>query len=336
MTKRYLIYAVIGGTLCWLFYLGREALSPFILAAIFSYLLNPVVSFLSQKSKLPRSLSIIIVYIIIVILLTTLGFYVGRRIVVETREFASEARSLLFDLETGRESLPSWLTPYTGEISQTIRHSITISSQQVVRLFSGAMSSLLNFFIFVLALFYFLKEGRGFLGSLQNFLPADKRAEFSVGLQKVNRVLGNYFLAQFSLVGLMAVTSTIIFSALGVRYALILGIIVGPAELIPIIGPTAAFISVVFVGAIGGGAAALDLPIYYEPLLIGLVYLLLNQLENILVVPQVTGRMVRLHPLVILVSVLLGGHLFGATGFLLAVPLVASIKVILEHVLEAL
>ena len=78
----------------------------------------------------------------------------------------------------------------------------------------------------------------------------------------------------------------------------------------------------------------MDLPIYYEPVLIGLVYVLINQLENILIVPQVTGRMVRLHPLLILASVLIGGHLFGALGFLVAVPLVATVKVVVEHVLR--
>ena len=330
----YLVFGVLAILVAWILFLSREILSPFIFAGIFAYILNPVISFLSRKAHLPRSAAILIVYILIVGLIAVLGVYVGRQIVTETRDFTHEARLILFDIESGQTEFPSWLAPYTPEISQAVRNSINISSQQVIRLFSGAVSSLLNIFIFGVALFYFLKEGEGLISYLHNLLPKDKKNEVAAALEKINRVLANYLLAQLSLVLFMATIASLVFTLMGMKYALILGVIVGFAELVPVVGPTIAFVTVVFVSTIGGGARSLDLPIYYEPVLIGLVYVLINQLENILIVPQVTGRMVRLHPLLILASVLIGGHLFGALGFLVAVPLVATVKVVVEHVLR--
>lgn len=335
MEKRYWIYLTAGllaAAAVWIFYLSREVLSPFIFAGIFAYILNPIVTLLSKKAHLPRSAAILVVYVAIVGLITVLSVYTGRQIVAETREFAREAKVILNDIEAGRTEFPLWLEPYIGEISQSVRNSVNISSQQVIRFFSGALSSILNIFIFVLTLFYFLKEGGEAVAYLRNLCPPDKRKQLAVAVGKINQVLTNYLLAQLSLVLLMSTVTTLVFVLLGVKYALILGIIVGLAELVPVIGPTVALVTVVFISTIGGGAGALDLPVYYEPVIVGLAYLLINQLENILIVPQITGRMVALHPLLILASVLIGGHLFGAIGFLVAVPLVASAKVVLEYV----
>lgn len=331
---RKLVYLGLGLITVLALYLSWAILVPFIFAAIFAYVLNPLVSILAIRGHLSRSAAILVVYTAIIVLISVLSVYVGGRIVSETRDFTHEARIILNDIETGQTEFPVWLEPYTGEISQAARNSITISSQQVIRFFSGALSSLFNIFIFILALFYFLKDGGGFINYLQNLFPPDKRAEIGVATDKINRVLTNYLLAQLSLVLLMAVVTSIVFTLLGVKYALILGVVVGLAELIPVIGPTIAFVTVVFISTIGGGAHNLSFLIYYEPILIGLVYVLINQLENILIVPQITGRMVQLHPLLILASVLVGGHLFGTVGFLIAVPVVASIKVVIDHVSE--
>lgn len=304
-----LVLAVAG----WLFFLSREILSPFILAAIFAYLLGPAVRFLEEKTKLPKTLAILIVYLGILSVLVFVGIKVGVKLAQEVSDFALEARIFLTDPEAEKAILPEWLSPYSQELITAIRSSINVSSQQVVRFFSGAVSSLLSIFVFLLTLFYFLKDGEKLIS----------RVGFSDALLKIDKVLSNYFLAQFFLVVFMSTVCTIVFSLLGIKYALILGILAGLAELIPIVGPTIAFLSIIFVTLTSGGG---------NPILVGFIYLLINQLENIIVVPQITGRMVQLHPVVIMASVLIGGNLFGAVGVLIAVPLVAAFKVILEHV----
>lgn len=307
-------------------YFGRETLSPFIVAAIFAYLLNPLVTLLAGKFKLSRTVSILIVYLGILTTTFTLGIYLGRQLILESQDFAH--RIELGDLS---HSLPSWFLPYFSEAVVSFRSSVNFSSQQAVRVLSGTIASITSTFVFLIALFYFLKDGGIFIKSLEDSLPTNIKKEFLAVIEKIRNVLSNYLRAQLFLVLLMTFVGSILFSLLGVRYALILGTIIGLAEIIPIIGPIFAFISILTVTAIGGGIGNLFMDPVIEIILAGLVYIFLNQLENILVVPQVTGRMVELHPLLILASVLIGGQLFGAVGFLLAVPVVASGKVLANH-----
>ncbi|MBI3888098.1 AI-2E family transporter [Candidatus Microgenomates bacterium] len=65
------------------------------------------------------------------------------------------------------------------------------------------------------------------------------------------------------------------------------------------------------------------------------MYTVLRQLEDLFIIPQIMGRLTKLHPLVVLFSVLVGGHVFGVIGYVIAVPVVASVKVVLEHIIES-
>ncbi len=330
---RLIFYLTLLFVFVAILYLAGETLSPFVFAAVFAYLLNPLVSFLTRRFFLPRTLAIIVVYLGILFLLSTTGIYLGKQLLTETQDFARDARGVISDLETGNstKNIPGWLAPYLLEGISSLRNSINFSSQQAVKVLSGTISSITSVFVFLIALFYFLKDGEVFLGSLRNSVPENIKKESIAVLVKVRAVLNNYLRAQLLLVGLMAIVGTILFSILEVRYALMLGIIIGLAEIIPIIGPIFALISVIFISSIGGGIGATYFDPFLEIPMAGLIYVSLNQVENILIVPQITGRMVELHPLLILASVLIGGQLFGAAGFLLAVPTVASGKVVLNH-----
>ncbi len=318
---RYLAYfiliAIIGGCL----YLGREVLTPFIFALIFAYLLGPLVTFLSDRLKFPRELAIILVYLILLLVVIIGGSMATRKLITEVRDFTHEINTLRF---------PDWSLVYAPEIAIALRNSINFSSQQAVKILSGTISSIASLFVFLLALFYFLKEQRKFSAGLERLLPPQYRIEFAIVARKVQQVLGNYLRAQIFLVVFMAAFGIILFYFLGAKYALTMGIIIGLAEIVPIVGPIIAFTLIVAITMVSSNVDV------FKIAAVGFSYLLLNQLENILVVPQVTGRMVKLHPLLILISVLIGGHLFGAVGFLLAVPLVASFKVITNHILDLL
>jgi predicted PurR-regulated permease PerM len=336
LKSKYLIYLLITGISAWFLYLAREILAPFVLAAVFAYLLNPLVSILDQRLKIRRDLSIFIVYLVIFAVLIFAGGVIGRKLVQETRDFAAEARVNLTILERGEEiaNLPDWVAPYVPELITSLRHSVSFSSQQAVKVFSGAIESLAALFVFFMGLFYFLKDGQKFFGQIEKLFPGGSRIEFGIVIRKVNQILGNYLRAQSLLIGIMFIANFVAFSLLGSKYSLIIGLVAGLAEIIPIVGPTAAFLFILLVTIISGGLPNIGLQVFYEIPLAGLIYLLINQLENALVVPQITGRMVALHPVLVLLSVLIGGHLFGALGFLVAVPLVASVKVILDHILD--
>lgn len=333
---RYIVYVALLAIGGWFLYLGREVLPPFTFAAVFAYLLNPIVDFLSNRLRVPRSLAVLVVFLLIFFFLGSLGYFFGGRLVSESKDFAAEGKILLVNAQKEAADLPSWTAPYVHDLTETIKNSINFSSDEVVRFFSNALSSVVSFFTFLFILFYFLKDGRRFFESLENLLPGNSRIEFAIVSRKVNLILGNYLRAQFTLVTLMAAMVTILLSLWGTKYSLILGLVAGVAEIVPFVGPGFAFIAISLVVALTGGTGLLVLPTIQEGLIIGLSYLFLNQLQNSFISSQVTGRLVKLHPLLVLMAVLVGGHLFGVFGILFAVPVVAAFKVILDHLLDLL
>ncbi|MEK7565484.1 MAG: AI-2E family transporter [Patescibacteria group bacterium] len=335
---RYLAYIGLVVVVCWFLFLGREVLTPFVFAVVFAYLLDPVVSFFSDKIHLPRTLAIVIIYLGILAILIGGGYFLGRRLVFEVKEFAHETRIVFSETEIEKiiSSLPDWAAAVLPEITTNLKNSVNFSAQQVAKVFSGTLSSLASIFIFLMALFYFLQGRQNFYANIERSLPLKFRVEFVIVIRKIQQVLGGYFRAQMLLVIIMSLFGLVLFNLLGIRYALILSLVIGLAEIIPIIGPIIALFCILLVGMISGGASSLSFPMALEIPLVGAIYLILNQLENMFIVPQITGRMVQLHPLLILISVLIGGQIFGAIGFLLAVPVVASVKVIFNHLLDFL
>lgn len=333
---RYIVYIALLALGAWFLYLGREVLPPFMFAAVFAYLLNPAVDLLTRRFRMPQTAAVLVVFLLILVFLGGLGYFFGGRLVSESKDFASEGKLLLINAQNEAAGLPKWTAPYVHDLTESIKNSINFSSDEIVRFFSNALSSVVSFFTFLFILFYFLKDGKRFFESLENLLPGNSKIEFAIVSRKVHLILGNYLRAQFTLVTLMAVMVTVLLSLWGVKYSLILGVLAGVAEIVPFVGPGFAFVAISLVVALTGGSDLVSLPAVQEGLVIGLSYLFLNQLQNSFVSSQVTGRLVKLHPLLVLVAVLVGGHLFGIFGILFAVPVVAAFKVILEHLLDLL
>ncbi len=331
--KRDILYAGMALLGLWLIYIERSVLTPFLLAAGFAYILNPFVSILSHKMRLPRTLSIGLVYLVIITILVYSGIFIGERLGRESAELSGEAKVLVRALETQTLSLPDYLQEPVKEIIESTRASLLLAPRKALPYFSTALSKTINFLVFLVAAFYFLKDGQKFIDAWENLFPEDTRVEVEVVLRKINHVLGNYLRAELLLVLIIATLSFIALTLMGVKYALILAVFTGFAELIPYVGLTVATM-VAAVVAYFDGVSGLGLSPLYESLVVAAVYIVLDQLKDLFIVPQVLGRTAKLHPLVILLAVLAGGHLFGVIGFIVAVPLVASGKIVLEYALE--
>lgn len=334
-SARYLVYLGVGIAALWLFYLVRSALLPFILAAAFAYLLNPFVSFLTHKVKLPRNLSIIIIYLILIGTLSTAVLVIGRNLATESEQFARETRIFLREANSTIATLPDWLQPIATDGLESARTSLLYPQRRVMAFIPGAVNRTISVLVFLVASFYFLRDGHYFLRSLLNLLPGRIAKELEEILEKINGVLGNYLRGQLLLVAIMSTLTYIGLTIIGVRYALILSIFTGFAEIVPYVGPVVAAIVAMGV-AFTDQVSRFNLVPVLDLVAVGSLYLVLRQLEDLFIIPQVMGRLTKLHPLVILAAVLAGGQLFGLLGYLAAVPVVASLKVIADHIKKAL
>lgn len=334
LETRHWVYVVFLSVGLWVLYLSRHVLTPFVLAGLFAYFLNPLVNILTRRIRLPRTLSIAIVYLALVGLSSALILNLGVRLAEESDQFSREAKLFVQTAGNQIESLPDWIRPVVRDVFDSVRASLLLPRGRVMAYLPGAVNRTLSLFVFLVATFYFLKDGHELQRGLFGFLPQKLRRQWEDIAGRINRVLGDYLRGQLFLIVIMSTLTYLGLLLIGVRYGLVLAIFTGFAEIIPLIGPVVAA-AVAAVVAFTDGFSRISANPVLDVAAVVALYAVLRQLEDLFVIPQVMGRMTRLHPLVVMFAVLAGGHLFGVVGFLVAVPIAASAKVILEYFLES-
>lgn len=318
-------------------------LPPFIWAAVTAYLLFPIVIRVQRRLRVPRVAAIFLVYI----LLTGLVVVIGVRVVPTLYEqLQSLATSLPNLIDTARSELVSAQRVRLGgfsidtaqlneRIDEMARELAARFGREAVPLVLHTVGVLIHVLVYLLATFYFLLQGDRMVAGLRGLAPARHAEAIQRVISQVNQTFGAYIRAQFILFVIMSVATFIGLSALGIQYALALGIATGLLELIPIIGPWTAA-SIAMMVALSQGTTPFGWSPVQLAVVVGLMYLTLRMIEDQFIIPQLVGRIVRLHPLLVIFGVLAGAIIGGALGLLVAVPLLAAFKIIVLAVIEAM
>lgn len=327
-------FITTGIILMWFLYIERAVLTPFILAAIFAYIFNPFVNFFTHKIRLPRTLSVIVIYAILISLISVSAVVFSGRIVEESSEIQSAAKALTITAKSQVSNIPQWLQPTVNDTLQTFEKYQTLSYPSAFEFLPKAVSRILGFIIFLFAAFYFLKEGRSMFDKLLAFIPPSNRVEADILIRRMNGVLSGYLRGQIFLVLFVATLLFLCLSILGVKFALILAIFSGFAEIVPYIGPITATAVAVIVAYFTGGSHNIALDPIQSSIAIIAIYFVLRQFQDYFVTPYVMGRITKLHPLVILFAVVAGEHIAGIMGLILAVPIAGILRVIFEYSID--
>jgi len=211
--------------------------------------------------------------------------------------------------------------------------SKTVGSVSLLPFFPKAISRIVSFLIFVFSGYYFLKEGGSMIEKGLTYVPSEYKVDIEILLRKINSVLGGYLRGQLFLVFLMSGVTFVALSVLGVRFALLIAIFSGFAEIVPVVGPiiagALATLVVFLTGTVNFGLSPVA-----GAIAVVTIYFILRHAEDYFVIPHVMGKITKLPPFVIFLSVIAGGHLWGIMGLILAVPIAAIIRIILEFFLD--
>lgn len=330
---KFIFLIAIGIVLLWFLYLEKDILTPFIYAAIFAYILNPVVNFLHGKLKIPRTISVIFIYVLIITTFITLIFISYNRLVEESSQLSTQIKAITQEAKTQIKLMPQWIRPTLDDGLASVEKSINVSYPSVYVFFPQVFSKIISFIIFFFAAFYFLKEGGGMISRLLNLVPNKYKIEVDILFKKINMIFGSYLRGQIFLVFLVSLVLFICLTIIGVRYSLILAIFSGFAEIVPIIGPIFAATVAALIAYLGGHSN-FGLEPFQTAILVVVMYTVVRQMQDYLINPYVMGKITKLHPIIILFAVLAGEHIAGITGLLLAVPLTAVLKMLIEYTLE--
>lgn len=306
----------------------HSVITPFFLAAFIAYLIDPVIHFFISKTRLSHLWGTIIVYLVFISLLTFTATRITILLARELRELSLESVQLDKYIWQQTGLIPQWSRLLVREFNSNFDLGALFSPGRLWPYFSGAISGLAALLIFFVATFYFLKDGHVFSENILQFIPLKKIQDRDRLSKEINRTLNDYLRGQVFLVILMTTVTWLVLAIIGVKYALLLAIFTGIAEIIPYIGPLTAGTIATLV-AIFDNTNRLGVPPLLEGAFVALVYLLLRQIEDLFVIPNVLGKVTKLHPLLVLFLVLLGGHLWGVFGMVLAVPMAAVIRTLL-------
>ncbi len=343
MAEKQTVLAVTGFRLWWLgvvalalfLYLVRSIIPPFLIGVALAYVLEPVVSSVQQRWRIPHAAAVFLVYLILLGPLIVVLILLGPRFFDETRQLIVRAPGIMARLiEQAFGPGPYDLmgtTTYPRQISDDLvgsaRQSLG-SPSLAIHLASMLVDFFLNVFLALIVSIYLLLDSARFIRLFYRVIPAGRRLEVQAVGEEIHRTLARFLRGEMFLVGLVSAVSFLGLELIfHLRYALPLAVATGLLEIVPILGPIAA----------GTIAAALALSEGGPGLALGVIvfYVIIRQVEDQVVMPFVVGRAVELHPLVVLFAVLAGGALLGFLGTLLAVPIAASIKVMLTVWLPA-
>ncbi|WP_029215646.1 AI-2E family transporter [Kallotenue papyrolyticum] len=313
-------------------------LDPFLWAIVAAYLLNPLVTRLSYHTGLRRVWWVIVLYIV-----AGLTIYLGINTLAP--RLARQYSDLLQALPDFATRLSHWiaahgvidvggitldLRPNEQEISAFFAELSREIPRSVPEIVLGVFERLVLLLVFLVVTFYLLLEADQLTEHVYALIPAPYRGEIRELGRSIDRVLGAYIRSQLLLIVIMAALTYVPLSILGVQYALVLAIATGFLEIIPFVGPWSAAGIAMLVSLLQDGNN-FGWPNWLLALVVGLIYLILRQMEDHLIIPNLVGRIVKLHPVVVIFAILAGAALGGALGLLLAVPVAATIKILLAY-----
>ena len=321
-----LFILIIAGVL--LYFIG-STITPVFVSILVAYLLNGVMNFFEEKNyskKISFYFTFTIFLAFYLFILLSLPYVTGQiaSLINELPAIVAFVESLFNDLMIRYPNF--FTTEQVEEIFASSASLIPSIAEQVLIQLNTSFSAIMNALIFLILtpilVFFFLKDKSEMLSYLTFFLP-NKRSLLSKIWSDLNIQLFGYVRGKaLEMIIVASITSTA-FLVLEVNYSVILGILVGMSVLIPLFGAILVTIPVVAIGLFQWG---LDTSFY----IFLFVYFMIQILDGNVLFPLLMGNEVNLHPVLIILSILVFGGIWGFWGLLLAVPIATLIRAVFK------
>ena len=329
-------------------YLGREALTPFIVGVLLIYVLDPAVGFVSRlrigRWTIPRGLAVLIVYlvaffVIVEALALLLGPLVSQLLgyLRDLPRLLDALNDLLAEIGTYYASLDlpepvrSFIDGAIADIGRGAGQFDFGTLLPIASTFAGAAASLFGYLIIPIWAFYLLRDRLRLTEQFNAALPPAWRRDTWAVVNIIEKVFGNWIRAQIVLGLIIGAATYGGLLLLGwfvderfLQFAVLLAVIAGFLELLPIIGPIVSMIPTLLIALTTS-----------EPLVAALavvaLYFAIQQIEGAVLVPKIQGNALELHPSMVIFALIIGGAIAGIVGAILSIPITAAARGIFRH-----
>jgi putative permease len=316
-------------TIGYLVIQGKELLSPLIFSCLFSILLLPLASYMEKKFRFRRGLASILSVLLLLAVVATIIYIVG----VQMSDLADDWPQFKMQLNNSLSSLQHWIAVKfhinaTKQLTfvKSATSNVLVTGTAVVSVTIISLSSFLLFLVFTfIYTLFFLTYRRIIIHFLVSVFLEENSLVVHDIVEKVQQILRKYITGLFIEMCVVSVVVCIALWALGIKYAVLLGLITGLFNIIPYIGIfTAMLISVLITFATAAAAGKVFL------VLITLV--ITHLVDSNILLPVIVGSKVKINPLITVLGVVLGEMIWGVSGMFLSIPVIAVLKIIFDRI----
>ncbi len=319
----------------WLAYRLLPVILLFFAAIVLGIAIRPGVDWMRERGVL-RPAGVILIYLLIAVFLAGMIILLAPFIADQLTQFSQKMPGYYLDFR-------NWMVASANQLVHNIglrlptqpasfleRRSDTnevLSSVSLTFFYTGAvLKGLFQLLAVFLLAYYWTQEGSLIIRTLLRFIPAARRSSARELLHLAEERIGGYIRGQGLLCLIIGAAALAAYLLIGMPFALVLAIIAGITEMIPVIGP--------FIGAVPAVLVALSVDPAKVPWVLGAL-VLIQLLENSWLVPHVMKNSIGVNPILIILSVMAFGSVFGFLGALLALPSAAMIQLLVDRALKA-
>lgn len=329
----FLIVALVSGGLI---YLLSPILTPFLVGALLAYLADPIADRL-EEAGLSRAVSVVIVFIVMSALVFLLFLLFIPKLGLQLQILIERIPQAIQLIE--QQVMPWLITTFSldpamfdfAHIKTLILGDLQKTGDVMAQLVGGLTRSgvaiaawIANLVLIPVVTFYLLRDWDVMIEKVKHLLPRNVEPKVSLWASECDEVLGAFMKGQLLVMFALGAVYSIGLWIVGLDLALLVGMIAGLASIVPYMG----FI----IGIVVAGIAAFMQ--FNDPIVlgyVGVVFIVGQLLEGMLLTPLLVGDRIGLHPVAVIFAIMAGGQLFGFVGILLALPVAAVIMVLLRH-----
>jgi len=319
-----LVAVVLAGVVLWvaLHFIADLLLLAF--AVTLAYLLHPPVVFVQARLRVPRPVAILLLYLATGVALTLLGYLFIPPVVDQARVLQARLPSLLHDINISSSGLERELqqhgvtlpvTNVAGNAAGAIGTAGPGVLGGVLGLAASVGSTLLDIGLVLVMAFYLINDRATIGGLMSGLVPRRYAVGMAFTVRSAGEIIGRYVRAQLAVAAMVGLLGGLGSAVLGVAYAPLIGLFAFLAESVPVLGPIIATVPAVLI-------ALLEQPWPWRALAVLVWFIVVQQLEQNVIMPRLSGHAVGIHPVASIMAVLIGFSVGSIWGAVFAVPLV--------------
>ncbi len=319
--KTFLIIIVL-----WFLIFIRGILGVFLVALLLTAALKPMVDWL-EKRKIPRGLGIGILYLIFFAVISLALILSIPPIIQQTKQLSENFPAYWDKIISGLGAFRDFSSQHgllnnLHKIAASFENNLSNFAENIFGTISSIFGGVTSFIFILVIAFYMTMEKNAAERIAALLIPKAYQEKLMELLNKLEIKIGLWLRGQIILMIIIGLTAFVGLTILGINYSLILGIIAGLTEIVPYFGPVLGAIPAIFI-------AFTQSP--YKALGVIVLYFIIQELENDIIVPKVMQKAVGLNPIVSIFALLIGAKIAGILGILLSIPVITSIIVIIKE-----